>query len=171
MLTVDLVGDSALHARLNSTSSRVRQRLKTEITRLALKLESHVKSNKLSGQVLHVVTGALRSGIFNEVLEEGEAIFGKVVAPRDVPYAAIHEFGGTIHHPARVHTTYHQIKGGELQYRFSRMSKAHIAIDHQGTAYQINMPERSYLRSSLRDLRHEIIDGMTNAVKEGLREK
>lgn len=158
MLSVTLRGNSELIARLGAMPQAVHDSLVQKVYFLALALEAKVKG-KLSDDVLHVRTGALRSSIFYTVTDSRESVRGKVAAPKNVPYAAIHEFGGTIHVPEIVPTKaealHFFVAGKEV---FAKRVAAHT----------VHMPERSYLRSSLRDMREEIIAGMKQAVIQGM---
>jgi phage gpG-like protein len=162
MFTVELVGDKEIIQRLTAMPSAVKDSLRRKVNQLALNLESRVKDQKLSGQVLNVVTGALRRSIANEVNETSTSISAKVFSSGDVKYAAIHEYGGTIHIPEIVPD-----KAKALHFVIG--SKDIFAM--RVAAHDVVMPERSYLRSSLDDMREAIVEGMRQVVLEGLRKK
>ena len=155
MLNVTLVGDRELVAKFDAMPQRVHDALLAKVTALALKLEDKVKSEKLSGQVLNVKTGALRRSIFETVTDNATSVIGKVASSGDVKYAAIHEFGGTI--PA--HDIY-PVNAKALAFMLGGKQVFASVVHHPGSV----MPERSYLRSSLDDMRDEIIDGLREAV-------
>ncbi len=158
LLNVSLTGDRELIAKLDGLPQAVHDALLQKVTELSLMLEEKVKG-KLSDDVLHVRTGNLRRSIFSEVDDQGSAIFGKVASSGDVPYAAIHEFGGK--------TPAHDILPSKAQaLAFVMEGKTVLAkiVRHPGS----NIPERSYLRSSLGDMQETIIEGLTQAVQEGL---
>jgi len=160
--TVEVRGDTEVIARLSQTSPAVLTNLRRVVTILALQLELLVKQ-KLSGQVLNVRTGALRSGIFHDVTSTATSVKGKVASSRDVPYAGIHEFGGSINHPGG---TAFFMKEGILQFV---SNKSAIADRLPRTKpHVIPMPERSYLRSSLNDMRAQIVTDMKAAIVTGL---
>ena len=109
---------------------------------------------------LHVRSGNLRRSIHSVVESGGTSIKGKVSSSGDVKYAGTHEFGGTIHVPDIVATkakALHFVVGGKDV--FAKSVKAH----------DITMPERSFLRSSLEEMRGEIVGGLNEAVGEGLK--
>jgi phage gpG-like protein len=161
MLKVEFVGDRALLARLARMPDRMKQMLRRTVTTLALKLEARVKF-KLSGDVLHVRTGALRRSISHTVDEVAGGIVGRVFSSGDVKYAAIHEFGGQT--PAHIIVP-NQAKalafmvGGELRFA--------ARVNHPGS----KIPERSYMRSSLKEMSGEIKRDMQAAVVRGAQEK
>lgn len=141
--------------------SKVRAALVRKVTALRLKLEAKIKTEKLSGQVLHVRSGNLRASIFSQTIEEGDKILGRAASSGDVKYAGIHEFGGKT--PAHVI----EAKGNALAFMFQGKQAFFKRVNHPGS----QMPQRSFMRSSLADMREEIIDGMTQAVKQAAAEK
>jgi phage gpG-like protein len=63
-------------------------------------LADHIYSNKLSGQIMGVRSGALRESLNAEVNAEFDRVEGVVSV--DTPYARIHEYGGmTRPHPIK----------------------------------------------------------------------
>jgi HK97 gp10 family phage protein len=158
MLNIQITGDRELIARFTAMPDQVRRALLKKVTQLALQLESKIKTEKLSGQVLHVVSGKLRASIFNEVTQTGDSTIGKAASSGDVKYAAIHEFGGTIEIPEIV------AKGKALAF----MQGGKMAFYKKVAAHTVTMPERSFMRSSLADMKDQIIQEMTDAVREGV---
>jgi phage gpG-like protein len=159
MLNITLVGDRQLTARLGEMPDKVHRALLKKVTGLALKLEAKVKG-KLSGEVLHVRTGALRRSIFNAVTDEPTSVIAKVASSGDVKYAGAHEFGA--------HIPPHDIVPVKAQaLAFMAGGKLVFAkrVHHPGAT----IPERSFLRSSLTDMREEIVSGLKQAVLEGVR--
>ena len=160
MFTVELVGQRELSLRLTSMPAAVRTALVKKTTSLALQLEALVKS-KLGGIVLNVVTGALRRSISHKVSAEATRVGATVFSGGDVKYAGIHEFGGTIHVPEIV-----PVKAKALHFVIG----AKDVFATRVRAHDVVMPERSFLRSSLEDMHEDIIEGLREAVNEGLRE-
>lgn len=157
MLTVKLVGDRELIAKLDGLPDKVHRALLRKVTTLALKLEARVKG-KLSGEVLNVRSGALRRSIFNAIEDSSTSVIGKVASSGDVKYAAIHEFGGK--------TPAHDIlptKAQALAFMMGGKMVFAKVVHHPGS----QMPERSFMRSSLADMRDEITTGLKQAVVEG----
>jgi phage gpG-like protein len=159
LLNVTLTGDRELMAKLDRMPLAVHQSLKLKITMLTLKLEKHVKTNKLNGQVLNRISGRLARSIASKVVDTPEAIVGSVFSSGDVKYAAIHEFGGqTAPHlivPKKAQMLAFMGKSGNQV--FARQ------VNHPGS----KMPERSFLRSALNDMSGEIQRGMKQAVIQG----
>ena len=145
MFTVQ-VDDAAVLARLDSLPDRVRARLEVAINTLAQKLRKHVIQDKLLGQVLNRVTGDLGRSIQETVESSATGVVGTVYSSGDVVYGRIHEYGATF---------------------TRRMSVAwgkNLRAPHDVTYHY---PERSFMRSSLADMRDDIVEGITNAVEEG----
>lgn len=163
MLNIQLVGDQALVAKMNQWPYNVRRELKKEITKQTLGLERYIKNDKLSGGVLHVRTGNLRASIFSQISESDTQITGKVASSGDVKYAAIHEFGGVIHHPGG---TPYMAFGGQTY--FVSLANAKNLNLPKTKAHDIPIPQRSFMRSSLSERRVEIAAGIEAAAKRGI---
>ncbi len=154
MISISMTGDRELIARLTALPSGLRTILRRKIWALTLRLQARVQQ-KLSGQVLNVVTGALRRSIQSDVRETADGIRGVVFSTGDVKYARIHEFGGK--------TRAHIIEPRKAQaLAFMMGGKMVFAkrVNHPGSV----MPERSFLRSSLEDMREEIRRELTDGI-------
>lgn len=161
MLNFELRGDAALITKINAAPERVRKELTKEVTALVLLLEGNIKRDKLSGQVLHVRTGNLRRSIHAvlPVTQTDTGVFGKVVQSGDVKYGAIHEFGGRT--PAHV---IEAKRGKALAFMMGGKMAFAKRVNHPGS----QMPERSFMRSALADMRNTISDRLQAAVKQGI---
>lgn len=156
LLNVTLVGDKELIARLQKMPGAVQAALHIKVTQLALKLEKYIKTQKLNGRVLNRISGRLARSISNKVMMSAHEVIARVFSSGDVPYAAIHEFGGKtqphIIEPKKASVL--AFAGGDGGMVFARR------VNHPGSV----MPERSFMRSSLRDMSTEISLGMKTAV-------
>jgi phage gpG-like protein len=176
MLNVTVRGDKELVQRFKGMSTDVHAALLAVVYKDALKLQAHVQLDKLSGQVLKIVSGDLKASITHAVDDNGSSVYGRVFSSGDVKYAAIHEFGGVIHHPGG--TAYIPGLGGAFD-----GTAAFISNDAAGSftwnggelprtaAHDINMPERSYIRSSLADMAAQITTDLQKAVVNACRGK
>lgn len=156
MLTVT-VDDSKLIQQLDAMPQKIATALYRTIFTLALKLQRHVIVDKLQGQVLKHRSGNLQRSIQNDVTQSPHSVIGRVFSSGDVKYAAIHEFGGR--------TPPHVIlpkNGDALKFMMNGKTVFAKKVNHPGSV----MPERSFMRSSLRDMRPEIIDSIERAVSE-----
>jgi phage gpG-like protein len=161
MLNIQVVGDRELIARFDAMPSKIRSALLRKVTALALMLEAKVKDEKLSGQVLNVRSGALRRSIFNEVTDTATEVTGKVASSGDIKYASVHEYGGTINIPEIT------AKGKALAF----MMGGKQVFFKKVAAHTVTMPERSFMRSSLKDMESQIREGLTQTVREAARQK
>lgn len=133
---------TAVTARLDAMPSRVRDELVTGIGRIAIRLQRNVMKDKLSGQVLNVRTGRLRRSIGHVVEVSTNIVAGVVSTP--VKYAPPHEYGfkGTV--DVRAHLR-------QIKQAFGR-AIAPKTIEVSAHQMRMNLPERSFLRSALREL-------------------
>lgn len=162
IVTVTITGDKQLIAKYSRVQSSVARALTAKITRLTLLLENRVKTQKLSGQVLNRVSGRLMASIGRDVKTTDNAIYGRVFSSGDVKYAAIHEFGGqTSPHlilPKKASVLKFTSGGGQTVFAKK--------VNHPGS----KIPERSFLRSSLKDMSVQISREMKEAVIQGIKE-
>ena len=168
MITASVVGDRELISKLNSAFELQSHSLQTAVTRLTIEVQALAK-RKVSGDVLKVGTGKfggrLRSSINQHVEISSSSIIGIVgIDGKKVPYAAIHEYGGTI--PAHdIVPVNAQALAFKWHGKQMFLKKVHIP--------DVVMPERSYMRSSLSDMKLEIIDrlkaALVKSTKEALR--
>lgn len=164
IVTITLTGDKALIARLKKLPGVLQEALQRKVKVLALLLEGKVKTEKLNGQVLNRVTGALSRSISHKVEVLVNAVIGRVFSSGDVKYAGIHEYGGkTQAHvilPKKASVLAFTNAGGKQV--FARR------VNHPGST----MPERSFLRSSLRDMSQQISRELKSeaikALKQGM---
>ena len=94
MIRVEVKGDKETAATFKRAAQKAPAAMLTAMRRIVLILERHVKKEKLTGQVLNVRTGKLRSSITHRVEQSGNETTGRVGTP--VEYARIWELGGTI---------------------------------------------------------------------------
>lgn len=170
MITGQVTGSAEAIQRLKAITPGIRSALEQKIQQLTIKLQRKVVSNKLQGQALNVRTGRLQRSIEQAMVKDPQSITG--IVSTNVVYARIHEYGGVIHMPARMSKVYRSIdsKGAfRNNGRFAKKSRSNFETEHETKAYDIHMPERSFLRSALADMREEILAGINDAVKEGLR--
>jgi phage gpG-like protein len=157
MIKAYVMGHEEVIARLTRLDGELQKVIGDTTKSLALQLLRMVKEEKLSGQVLKNRTGTLRRSINLRVLESGTSTTGEVFT--NLEYARINEYGGV--------TKPHVIRprnGKAL--RFMMGGKAVFAkeVNHPGS----KMPERSFLRSALSDMRPTIQRQYEEAVKKVL---
>ena len=146
-----------VEAKLSGMPEKVRKALYRTIDDIGAKLEAHVKNDKLQGQVLNHITGHLQQSINHDVQQSGNSIVGRVYSNSSVDYAASHEFGYHGTEEVREHIRH-------VTQAFGR-SISEIDVVVRAHTRNVNMPERSFLRSSLEDMKEEIIDTVTKAAQ------
>lgn len=145
-------------ANLGKHSDKVKAEVKTTVTRMTLKLLRKVKQDKLSGQVLHVQTGRLRRSINQKVIETDSKIEGLVGT--NVEYARPHEMGFTDDVTVKEHLrTIKKAWGKDIEPKQIQIS-SHTR--------KVVFPEKSFLRSALRDMQPDIIKELGKAVGRGI---
>jgi phage gpG-like protein len=154
MITVQLVGDRELVARLDALPGRVRDGLARAVTRLGLELQRKVQREKLTGQVLKVRTGSLRSSINTEISQAADQVTASVGT--NIRYGAVHEYG--VSHPWVI-----QAKGRALGFEVGGRTLFRRSVRHPP------LPERSFLRSALREMAPQIEAGLRDAVAQVIR--
>jgi phage gpG-like protein len=158
MITAKITKGEDLGKKFRDSIPNIESGVQKEIMRLALKMTGSVM-NKLSGDILKVRTGRLRRSIHPE-WDFKPGHMGATVGT-NVEYAAIHEYGfkGTV-----------QVKSfqREMTKAFGRpIAPKQVTVSAHSR--NINMPERSFLRSALKEMRPEIIEGLKNAVAKELK--
>ena len=142
MITATVRGQEAVVSRFQKMPPKLRAAIKVAITRLTLTLQRDVKSGKLSGQVLKVRTGTLRRSIDQRVIENAAGVVGRVST--NVRYGRVHEYGYTGPFSVKAHLrTIKQAFGRQIA------AKSVMVGSH---SRNVKLPERSFLRSALKDL-------------------
>lgn len=152
-------GDKEVLARFARIPGNVRSQLAYTIGRMVMKLQRHIQQDKLTGQVLKVRTGTLRRSISHVVVEQGDAIVG--TASTNVEYARLHEYGyrGPLPVPAHLRL---------IKQAFGRELRHPVWVQVSAHSRNVNYPERSFMRSALRDMAPEIEHDIRAAVTQGV---
>ncbi len=157
MFALELDGLEDANARLTAYPAALMAALSVKAAELAAALADTVKNDKLSGGVLNARSGTLRDSIAANVSADADGVVASVGSEGDVKYAAIQEYGGkTSAHeilPVKAQALAFVVGGAQL---FARR------VEHPGSL----IPERSYLRSSLEDMRDEILAALADAATE-----
>jgi len=154
MIQAWIVGQEEVIARLERVPPQVTGALRRAISIQAFDLMGYVKANKLSGQVLRNRSDHLRGSINVEL--GGDGLSARVGT--GVVYGRVHEYGGafTIREHMRMMT---QAFGRAVKEPRKISVREHIA----------RYPERSFLRSSLRENEGRIRAAIEAAVTEGVK--
>ena len=156
MIDGSVVGGTEVVRRFSAMPDSLRVELRKTVARLTATLTNKVKS-KLDGEVLQRRTGLLRRSINSAIEEAGDIISGIVSSA--VAYARPHEYGfdGVVSVRAHLRT---------IKEAFGR-SITPVTFEVRSHSMHMHLPERSFLRSSLEQMRAAgtIADEMAGAVK------
>lgn len=158
MIETSVTGDSAVVASIREQYREITANVEQSIGRLTLKLLTRVKANKLSGQVLNVRTGRLRRSITQKITKELGLITG--IVGTNVEYARPHELGFKGAVSVKAHLR--QIKqawGKSITPR---------TVEVRSHSRQVNLPEKSFLRSALSEMTPEIMQTLQQSVRQGI---
>lgn len=163
-IEVRILGTKAVLEGMRRRAKRVNGAVLEAMQRIVIGLESHVVTEKLSGQVLHRRSGVL-SGAVHGTVEAGPGgtIVGKVMVGKQAWYGKIHEYGGVFTVPAHTrkitHFFGHQFPKGQTARALAQVR-----------TYVMNVPERSFMRSGLEDFRRRGIPNrlIQRAINEAL---
>ena len=149
-LNLSIEGKKKESIKLKKMSAKMIPNLKRGIDRATLRLERHIKSRKLSGQVLKVRTGRLRSSWMQRGAEyvAGTGVSGRIAT--NLIYARIHEYGGIIRAKP----------GGWLRFK--------TADGSWHTVKQVRMPARPYVEPTLREKKDDITRDIVKEVTRPL---
>ncbi|AJX27465.1 phage virion morphogenesis protein [Burkholderia pseudomallei] len=178
----DIKGASIVERRIGEIPSGIRTALEKKISELAVRLQTHVVNDKLRGQVLNYRSGMLSRRVAQAVVESGDGTSITGIVSDYAEYAAIHEYGGIIRRMSKPGVARLRIDArGNLLRQGDKGSLANLAVfakeRHKrvrevsykgGKPYIIKMPERSFLRSALADMREEILEEIEQAVAKAL---
>lgn len=156
-----VVGDKEVARRFRALPDGVLSRVADSIGRLILRLQRKVMQDKLTGQVLKVRTGTLRRSIDQRLVTDSDSVAG--IVSTNVKYGKAHEYGSDKTVTVREHLRLvKKAWGKELKHPVWATVKAH--------SMKQNLPERSFLRSALADMKPEIIADLNKAAAEGIKQ-
>ncbi|WP_026470034.1 hypothetical protein [Alkanindiges illinoisensis] len=158
MIEASVTGDSAVVASIREQYRKITTNVEQSIGRLTLKLLTRVKVNKLSGQVLNVRTGRLRRSITQKVVNTPSQITG--IVGTNVEYARAHEIGFNGQVSVKAHLRQIKMAWGK--------SITPRTVEIRAHSRQVNLPEKSFLRSALTDMAPEIRQTLQQSVRQGI---
>lgn len=160
MLKMEFIGGDVLAAMFRSYGDKVQAAIVQSVGRSALRLQREVMENRLSGQVLNVRTGNLRRSIHQRVTNTGSAVIGEVNT--NVRYGKAHEYGfvGTVNVKASLR---------QVRQAFGRPLKSPRYVQVRAHPRNVRLPERSFLRSALRDMKPMIETDLQKSIEGALR--
>lgn len=159
MIDFSVTGTEAVAGYLRSLPIRIANALSKAMEREMISLVRYVKEEKLSGQVLKNRTGTLRRKI-NYQINRSSAVIEGIVGVK-LAYAAVHEYGIDKVVNVKPYSRQMNIAWGR---RVALPRKIEV-VAHQR---HMKLPERSYLRSSLRELSPKIMTALNLAVAQAV---
>lgn len=156
MIRAELIGKEHLVPFIHSILPRVQKQLEESITRLCIQLSRSVKENKLSGAVLRNRTGRLRRSINYRLETTPTSVYG--IVGTNVEYARAHEYGVDKNVTVREHMR-------QIKKAWGKDLKAPKAVMVRSHSRHMRLPERSFLRSALREMDAEIKTQIAAALK------
>jgi phage gpG-like protein len=158
MIRVTIVGAEGVIKHLGEVPPRVLGLVRQAVEREAINLLRHVKEQKLTGQMLRTKTGTLRRSVNYALTIEDQGL--TAVVGTNLVYAKIHEYGGV----TRAHVIRARNKKA-LAFQIGGVGLVRKSVQHPGS----KMPERSFLRSSLRENAARIRAAIDAAVARGIK--
>lgn len=159
MIKATVVGSERINVKLENMPGNVTMSVAKRIQIVLFKLEGNVKSKKLTDQALRVRTNRLRSSIHaSDVAVTADKVSGTVGT--NVIYAAPHEYGFS--GPVSVKEHLRQVKKV-----FGHQLKNPMTVKVSAFTRQMNLPERSFLRSQMREDEKFIHDQIELGAMEG----
>jgi len=175
MIRGTVIGDDKVNVKLGEMSDKIIGAVEKRMQRVVKRIEASVKSDKLSGQVLHVKTGTLRRSVHSDVKNDGSQIVGTIGT--NLIYAAYHEYGFSGTQNVKEHMR--AIKQAAIMHtkgaRSGTVNKSATA-KQQGPAQMakvrahtrhVNYTAHSFLRSTLREQTQFVKDEINLGVQEG----
>jgi len=158
VITAYLVGDEQLLERLRALPGAINLGLLRGITQLGIELQREVQQDKLSGQVLRSRTGSLKASIELQVDQSDGAISASIFT--DSRYASVQEYGfaGTVSVRASLR---------RIREAFGRPI-AEKTIRVRAYDRRMDLAERSFLRSALKDMTPAIRDRVEAVLAEAV---
>jgi phage gpG-like protein len=163
MIYGEIIGDREAILKFKNFTPKLRLQIIQSTQRNTAMMIKYVMEEKLSGQVLKNRTGTGRRSINSGgelAYDEGDYIYGKVGTNKR--YMLAHEYGfqGTV--TVKEHTRMQTMAWGKPM-----DPKEVTVLSHP---MEMNIPERSFLRSSLEDKRADIIQEYRDAVSRTINE-
>ena len=159
MIDGSIYGGTEVVERFKALPASLRTELRETITKLSIGLTNKVKG-KLDGEVLKRRTGLLRRSITQATVEQGDSVSG--ITSTAVKYARVHEYGFDGVVSVRAHMR-------KIKQAFGRSINP-VTVQVREHPMHMKLPERSFLRSSLREMEAAgtIRDAMAAAVKKAI---
>lgn len=160
MIRIEFKGDVEFIERIRSKGPRLVQVLTVKLNQLMAQLSNYIVSQKLSGQVLNRRTGILAGSVHPVLASQAGTDLVAAVESSAPPatYGRVHEYGGTRAYPIVA------TKARALAFLMDGKKVFARSVTHPPAK------ERSFMRSSLLDMKAEIESELLESLDEGLKE-
>lgn len=163
MMRSEIMGAAQVAFSIEGLPDKIKTAAEKGTSKLVFLLAAHIVSRKLAGQVLKRPTGTLASSVAASprVITDGVAIVGTVGT--NLGYGLEHEYGGQVtHHMPEQVRKISQAFGRAIAPRDVRFRAHRVSY---------NLPQRSFLRSSLIELERSgvIVNTLRQAVAEAVK--
>ncbi len=152
MFTVDIEGAKELKERFAALPQAIRAALAQKFASLAQELHDKIANEKLDGAALLSRSGRLRQSILASLGLDGASLSADGVA-----YAAAHEYGFHGDESVAAHSR-------TIKEAFGRAITPKTILV-QAFSRHMNLPERSFMRSSLDEMQDKIAQTLREAVE------
>jgi phage gpG-like protein len=154
-LTANIVGGDKLVAKLRNAQTSVPLAVLREMKNQMARAADWSRANRLSGDPLNRRSGRLSRSINGDATLDGEVVRGTLSS--NVPYAHVHEDGGTFNIPAYTRRPPRtRTAGGRLRKRTEAQNVASVTVQSHTATY----PQRAFLRPSLDANRSRIVNAL-----------
>ncbi len=160
MITGYLIGDKEVIGRFEKMEGSVRASLHRSMEAFGIRMVGYVQTQKLSGQVLQHRKGTLFDSINYKVSDAEDMI--QTITGTNVEYAHRHEYGYKGPETVKAHLRM-------MVQAWGRPVKEPHQINIRSFTRQANTPVRSFLRTSLQDLKEEARQFAIKGVREGIK--
>ncbi len=143
-------------AKLDALKERLRATARNAVEDGGNRLLSAVRE-KLSGDVLNSRSGALLRSLRMEIAGNTDGFSACVFSDGSVPYARIQEYGGRLNIPAIA-----PVHARALAFAWN----GRLVFANHTAAHVVDIPERSYMRTSLAELADTFADDLQHGIAE-----
>lgn len=133
-------------------------------------LSDFVRTSHLSGDPLHRRTGRLSRSVTGKATGSGAKIIG-ICGTSGVPYAYVHEMGGTFDIPAHSRRVGYNAKEERIRL-LTKIGRVRAAVKSQVTgtvrAHSATYPQRAFLKPSFEERKDDIVQALRRSIVEAM---
>jgi phage gpG-like protein len=164
-VNVTVLGKDELVAKYKAAGNRLARALLTSMQRDMVRTADYARTNKLSGDPLHRRTGNLSRAVTGRARLDGTTVVGEV-GTAGIPYAYVHEMGGTFWIRPHIRRTGFDAKDQRIRL-LTKQGAVRAAVKAVGDSivrgHNATYPQRAFLKPSLEENRARITDDLRAA--------